>query len=154
MPLGDSGLNGPFEDSFTFTIAPGEPLVFSAALSTGFISFLFSINGLNGSLVEGTTLVEAGNATTTFLPEGFPSFNLAFDPVPLAPGDYSLDVGGTVVPAFSGPTGAFTGTLILTAAPVVMPEPGSASLLLGGLAMLAAWAVRRRGITRRTPRAL
>lgn len=148
--IGDAGLDGPFADDFTFTIAPGAPLLFSASLSTGFTNFLFDIPDLAGMLLDGATPVEAGTATTTHRPEGFPSFNLAFDPVALGPGNYSLDVTGTAIPAFPGPTAGFDGAITLAAAPVIMAEPASLSLLLTGLAALASGLLARRFLS--TPR--
>ena len=107
--IGDSDLIGAFTDFFPFTVAAGSPLIFSSEFSTGY-SNITSILDMDANLVaKDGIVIEPGDATTSFLPEGFPSRNVGFASILLQPGDYSLDLFGTETSAFPGPTAGFSG---------------------------------------------
>jgi hypothetical protein len=137
IPVGDSGLGGSFDDSFTFSIDAGTSAIFSAFLSTGFSNRAFILD-MEASLSSGGQPVEPGNATTVFLPEGFPSRNVSFDQILLGSGDYTLEVVGTGTSVFPGPTSGYSGTITLDPGPPPIDEPTTVSLLLAALG-IAAW---------------
>ena len=142
IPVADSRLVGSFEDSFTFAIDAGTSAIFSAFLSTGFSNRAFILD-MEASLSSGGQLVEPGDATTVFLPEGFPSRDVSFDQILLGSGDYTLDVVGTGTSVFPGPNSSYSGTITLDPAPPPIDEPTTLGLLLAGLSVTAWLGARR-----------
>jgi len=126
--FGDGLVKGSFTDVFTFSVP--NSLADSSLTSIKLGSS--SITGLNFSLYEGATLVEAGISSTS---NGVTSAYL--NPAYLSAGNYSLDVTGTG----STKGGSYTGGLAI-AAPV--PEPTEGALLLSGLGLMCFIAARRR----------
>ena len=124
----DNLVKGAFTDIFTFSVP--NSLADSSLTSIKLGSS--SITGLNFSLYQGATLVEAGISSTT---NGVTSAYL--NPAYLSAGNYSLDVTGTG----STKGGSYTGMLSV-AAPV--PEPTEGALLLSGLGLMGFIATRRR----------
>jgi hypothetical protein len=133
---------GSFQDTYTFTIESGSTLVYTAFLSTGFMRNT-GIADLEASLFENAQLVEAGVATTHFLPlVPFPIRDVEFALILLDAGDYSLVVGGTAFSVFPDVMAFYGGTLTLDTTPASVPEPGTLAIFGIGLAALA---VFRRG---------
>jgi len=144
--VGNTGLLGPFEDSFTFTIGAGHSLSWSAFVSTGF-NRRSQILDMDGELLgSGGAVLELGDATTVYAPEGWPSRDASFGSIVLGPGDYVLKMTGTAKSVFPDVPiwGLYDGTVTFAAAAV--PEPGEWALMGVGLAVL--WGARR-GVRRR-----
>lgn len=146
IPVGDSGLAGPFEDSFTFSIDPGTSAIFSAFLSTGFSNRAFILD-MEAVLLSDGQVVEPGDATTVLLPP-FPARNVNFDQVLIGSGDYSLDVVGTGTSAFPGPNSGYSGSITLDPAPAQIDEPAGLALLLIALGITGWLTFPRRSTVR------
>jgi len=147
--VGNTGLLGPFEDSFTFTIGAGHSLSWSAFVSTGF-NRRNQILDMDGELLSsGGAVLEPGDATTVFAPEGWPSRDVSFGSIVLGPGDYVLKMTGTAKSVFDDVPiwGLYDGTV--TFAAVAVPEPQTWALMLAGL---AAMCLSRRGTSGRQAR--
>lgn len=111
-----------------------------------FMAMSVPVSGAQGNyfVVQGTQLERVGRRhyTYTFTTD---EFNGRIEPGRFSVESYGLDADGNPVP-LKGRLGASTGfhyTVDVVSAPV--PEPASAALLLGGLAVLPLWARRRRG---------
>ena len=146
--VGNTGLLGPFEDSFTFTIGAGHTLSWSAFVSTGF-NRRNQILDMDGELLgSGGGVLESGDATTEYMPEGWPSRNVTFGSIVLGPGDYVLKMTGTALSVYPGVpiTGLYDGTVTFAAVSAPVPEPTVGVLMLAGLGAL--WLTRRRASTR------
>lgn len=131
------GLRGAFEDFYTFSIDPGLVFDVSSFASTGFVRRYF-IPDFHGDLSDDTGVVATGISTTRRLPEGFPAYDVSFDPIRLGMGDYSLRLAGTGVSAFPDVQipATYTGTITFAAVTASVPEPGSLGLALLALAGL------------------
>lgn len=142
VAFGNSGLRGPFDDTFNFSIGSGASFVFLSSLSTGFSNFS-SIEDLRADLFEGARLVQTGTPTHWSFP--FPRNDVDFSSVVLDAGAYSLHISGTGTSSVAPPhpfTSSYTGTITLAAA---VPEPQTWALMLMGLVALCAALSRRRG---------
>jgi len=133
LPVGNSGLSGPFQDDYHFTIDPGASLIFGAPVSTGFATH-FGILDMDMELDNSPGTVVEGDAFTVFIPGGIPSREVTFPPRLLGPGDYVLSVFGTATGAFPGLTASYHGNIQLAATPL----PGAFLLMLTALAGLGA----------------
>jgi hypothetical protein len=138
LGVSNTGLAGPFADSFSFTIASGASFTFTGLLETP-PSNRFWIDDLDATLFKGSAAVAEGNSQPQANP--FPFTTVDFAPITLGAGDYVLNVFGNATSAFPGPTSSYTGVLNF-AAPV--PEPEIALLMAVGLAGLGWRAARRR----------
>jgi hypothetical protein len=141
--VGNTGLLGPFADSFTFTIGAGHELSWSAFVSTGF-NRRSQILDMDGELWGSSGLLEAGDATTIYAPEGWPSRDVSFGSIVLGPGDYVLKMTGTAKSVFpEAPIWSlYNGTVSFAAVAAPVPEPTVGMLMLAGLGAL--WLARRR----------
>jgi PEP-CTERM motif-containing protein len=140
LAIGNSGLEGAFTDTYTFSIAASDSFSFDSFVSTGFSNRFFILD-LAGALYAGATLLESGVGTTTYLPEGFPSRQVDFAALTLGPGDYTLAFTGTATSAFPGITSSYAGSVSF--GPVAaIPEPSSWMLMLAAVPLLGV-AVRR-----------
>lgn len=145
-----SNLLGPFDDHLLFTVTAAHPLSFSAFISTGF-SRRSTVPDMEGELRRSDgTLLEAGDAETNYMPEGYPSRDITFARYNLLAGYYDLRIHGTGVSFFpDAPIWArYHGTL--TFAPI--PEPETWALMLVGLAGATWW--RRMRLTGKTQRGI
>lgn len=134
----NSGLSGPFTDSFSFTIASGDSFTFGGHLETP-PSNRFWIDDLDATLLRGASVVAEGDSQPQSNP--FPFTTVDFAPITLGAGDYVLNVFGNATSAFPGPSSSYNGALTF-AAPV--PEPEIALLMAIGLTGVGWRAARRR----------
>ena len=132
----------PFQDVFTFSVAAGASLSFSAFIDTPYSNW-FWINDLDGRLEhDGTTVID-GDTHTVLQP--FPKREVSFAAQTLAAGDYALRLFGTPTAVFPGPRSSYDGTFTFAAVAAPVPEPETVVLMAMGLAAVAAVARRRRG---------
>jgi hypothetical protein len=134
IPLFNSGLLGPFEDSYLFTVGADRPLTFSAFVTTGF-NRRSQILDMDAELLGSGGLLEDGDAVTVYAPEGWPSRDITFAPFTLSAGDYVLKVHGTAKSVFPDVpiTSQYEGTVTVAA----VPELETWALLLVGLVAVA-----------------
>jgi len=146
--VGNTGLLGPFDDSFTFTIGAGHSLSWSAFVTTGF-NRRNQILDMDGELWGSGVLLEGGDATTVYAPEGWPSRDVSFGSIVLGPGDYVLKMTGTAKSVFPDVpiSGLYDGTVTFAAAAV--PEGSVGMLMLAGLGAMWLW---RRGTSQSAQR--
>ncbi|MCZ4313861.1 FxDxF family PEP-CTERM protein [Comamonadaceae bacterium G21597-S1] len=123
-----------FDDNFTFTLA-------TAGLTGGSV-IDFSIPGITGASFTGATLYAGtpGAATATYAVASGTASSMAFSSVLTPAGSYFFNVTGFVTPGVSLGA-AYSGALSVAAAPI--PEPESYAMLLAGLGVMGAIAVRR-----------
>jgi hypothetical protein len=133
LDFSSSDLSGAFEDFYRFTIDDGKSFDVSSFASTGFVT-RYGIDDFSGAIVDADDVLALGTASTRNSPEGFPAYDLTFDPIMLGAGDYELRLSGTAFGAFPGITAAYDGTISFAAATSAVPEPGSLALV--GLALL------------------
>ena len=143
LPLIHDASLGAFTDTYSFSIGAGASFDFSALADTGF-GRRSGILDLAGSLFDaGGALLEAGDAQTRYLPEGYPTRSVSFASLLLGAGAYRLVFTGTAasfVPEL--PIGAgYTGNLDFTAAAAPVPEPEIVALY--GLGLIAIGALVR-----------
>jgi hypothetical protein len=139
--VSNSGLSGPFADSFSFTIASGSSFTFTGSLETP-PSNRFWIDDLDATLFKGGAVAAEGDSQPQSNP--FPFTTVDFAPVTLGAGNYVLNVFGNATSAFPGPSSSYTGALTF-AAPV--PEPETMLLMAAGLAGLGLRLAARRKST-------
>lgn len=139
-PFSDLVRTEPFEDVFTFTIAPDTAFEFHGTASTPF-SNRFWIFDLDGRLDRGNTTVLEGDSQTILLPP-FPRQEVTFASTLLTAGSYSLHLWGTPTSAFPGPSSVYDVALVFNIAPNV-PEPGALALMAVGLAGVGVAARKR-----------
>ena len=144
LAVGNNGLLGPFADVFTFAIGAGDSFGFSAFISTGY-SNRSGILDMQAGLYRADSLLQAGDAQTVYLPEGFPSRDISFDSIVLGAGAYQLRVTGTAMSFLPDVpiTAGYQGSLGFVAAPAPIPEPASVVLMAISLGMLGLFARRR-----------
>jgi len=149
LAVGHDGLLGPFADVFTFAIGAGDSFGFSAFISTGY-SNRSGILDMQAGLFRADGLLQAGDAQTVYLPEGFPSRDISFDSMVLGAGAYQLRITGTATSFLSDVpiTAGYQGSLDFSAAPAAIPEPASVLLMVLGMLGLV---VRRTALSRPVP---
>jgi len=143
LPLIHEASLGAFTDTYSFSIGAGASFDFAALADTGF-GRRSGILDLAGSLFDaGGALLEAGDAQTRYLPEGFPARSVSFASLMLGTGSYRLVLTGTAasflpdIPITAG----YTGSLDFTAAAAPVPEPEIVALY--GLGLIAIGALVR-----------
>ena len=145
VPVGITGLRvGVLSLYATPTANFGVAVALATATATTFLTLDFSTAFPGGTFTEGGIGTALANGDTTTLTNFFKTFNTDFIPVT----QDGTVTGGSIVDFTAGSNG---GGLSLAVTPV--PEPGTVSLaLLGGLALAAGTAVRRRRAAGTPPR--
>jgi len=143
LPLIHEASLGAFTDTYRFSIGAGASFEVGALVDTGY-GRRSGILDLAGSLFDaGGALLEAGDAQTRYLPEGYPARSVSFASLLLGAGAYRLVFTGTATSFFPDIpiTAGYTGSLDLTAAAAPIPEPEIVALY--GLGLLAVGALVR-----------
>lgn len=125
---------GPFTDIWTFNL--GSAAAVAASLTNVEVSFYGSTGGIQGfsAWLNGTPLM-ASSSTVFVAPVSITTQVLAGSNI-LGPGTYQLKVSGTGI---TGASASYGGNIV--AQPV--PEPESYAMLLAGLGVMGAIAMRR-----------
>jgi hypothetical protein len=117
-----------FIDNWNFTIAPTEQFAAIAADIDNLSAFEISPSSFGAKLIGSSQTWNAVKVGDT----------IRFDSMVLAPGNYDLQIFGTIVGTIGG---AYAGTISAFAVPV--PEPETYAMMLVGLGMMG-FMVRRR----------
>lgn len=117
-----------FIDNWNFTIAPNEQFAAIAADIDNLPAFEIDPSSFGAKLIGSSQTWNAVKVGDT----------IRFDSMLLAPGNYDLQIFGTIVGTIGG---AYAGTISAFAVPV--PEPETYAMMLAGLGMIG-FMVRRR----------
>lgn len=118
-----------FVDNWNFTITPTEQFAAVAADIDNLPAFEISLSSFGAKLIGSSQTWNAVQVGDT----------IRFDSMVLAPGNYDLQIFGTVIGTIGA---AYAGTITAFAVPV--PEPETYAMMLAGLGLMAFISRRRK----------